>query len=144
MSTGVPAYYNDQMQNKSEVYELIRAGAWRQKLDDYHENPSENLISVLDMCFKVNPEERICSTAIINHPYFQVENMKYKDLPPKLVYEAFMSCRHFKPKFLFQKEVLRHMVSRFLSFKEKEFLRKVFDALDDEKDGELTADEFCD
>ena len=36
------------------------------------------------------------------------------------------------------------MVSRFLSSKEKDFLRKIFDALDDEKDGELTAAEFCD
>ena len=36
------------------------------------------------------------------------------------------------------------MASRFLSPKEKEKLRKIFDALDDEKDGELTADEFCD
>ena len=54
-----------------------------------------------------------------------------------------MSCRHFKPRFFFQKEVLRHMVSRFISSKEKDFLRKIFDALDEEKDGELTADEFC-
>ena len=61
----------------------------------------------------------------------------------KKVTEAFMSCRHFKPNFLFQKEVLSHMVSRFLSQKEKEFLRKIFDALDDEKDGELSAEEFC-
>lgn len=36
------------------------------------------------------------------------------------------------------------MVGRFIAFKEKEFLRKIFDALDDEKDGELTAEEFCD
>lgn len=36
------------------------------------------------------------------------------------------------------------MVTRFLLPKEKEFLRKIFDALDDEKDGELTANEFCD
>ena len=35
------------------------------------------------------------------------------------------------------------MVSRFISSKEKDFLRKIFDALDEEKDGELTADEFC-
>ena len=36
------------------------------------------------------------------------------------------------------------MVSRFISHREKDFLRKIFDALDDEKDGELTANEFCD
>jgi Ca2+-binding EF-hand superfamily protein len=36
------------------------------------------------------------------------------------------------------------MASRFINSKEKEFLRKVFDALDEEKDGELTAEEFCD
>ena len=36
------------------------------------------------------------------------------------------------------------MVNRFLRQEEKNFLRKIFDALDDEKDGELTAQEFCD
>ena len=36
------------------------------------------------------------------------------------------------------------MVSRFITHKEKDFLRKIFDALDDEKDGELTSNEFCD
>ena len=36
------------------------------------------------------------------------------------------------------------MVSRFIAPKEREFLRKIFDALDNEKDGELTAKEFCD
>ena len=53
-----------------------------------------------------------------------------------------MNCRHFKPKYLFQVEVLRHMVGRFLPYKEKEYLRKVFDALDVEKDGELEPKEF--
>ena len=35
------------------------------------------------------------------------------------------------------------MVSRFLRFEEKKELRKIFDALDEHKDGELTAEEFC-
>ena len=53
-----------------------------------------------------------------------------------------MNCRHFKPTFLFHMEVVRHMTGRFLYNKEKEFLKKIFDALDDEKDGELEPDEF--
>ena len=36
------------------------------------------------------------------------------------------------------------MAGRFITPKEKEFLKKIFDALDEEKDGELTAEEFCD
>lgn len=35
------------------------------------------------------------------------------------------------------------MVHRFLAFREKEFLKIIFDALDEEKDGELTPEEFC-
>lgn len=101
------------------------------------------MIDILEQCFKIDPEERIDSKAIINHPYFQVENNKYKQIDPKFVEDVFRSCRHFKPKYLFQKEVLQHMVGRFIGFREKEQLRKIFDALDDEKDGELTAEEFC-
>ena len=36
------------------------------------------------------------------------------------------------------------MAGRFIAVKEKDFLKKIFDALDEEKDGELTAEEFCD
>ena len=53
-----------------------------------------------------------------------------------------MNCRHFKPEYAFQVEVLRHMVGRFVSSKEKELLYKIFDALDVEKDGELEPEEF--
>ena len=38
---------------------------------------------------------------------------------------------------------MRHMVNRFIPPKEKELLRTIFDALDEEKDGELTSEEFC-
>lgn len=102
------------------------------------------MLDILGQCFKVDPAERIDASSIINHDFFKVENEKYKYLNTKKVSEAFMSCRHFKPRFFFQKEVIRHMASRFILQKEKEFLRKIFDALDDEKDGELTAEEFCD
>ena len=34
------------------------------------------------------------------------------------------------------------MANRFIGFREKEFIKKVFDALDDEKDGELEPEEF--
>lgn len=53
-----------------------------------------------------------------------------------------MNCRHFKPKYAFQVEVLRHMVGRFVPAREKELLRTIFDALDVEKDGELEPEEF--
>ena len=39
-------------------------------------------------------------------------------------------------------EVIRHMVGRFLPPKERELLKKIFDALDEEKVGELEPDEF--
>lgn len=109
----------------------------------YHENATQNLVDVLTSCLNIFPAERIDATNVINHEYFKVENMKYSLIPTKKVYEVFMNCRNFKPKYLFQKEVLQHMVSRFLQSREKEDLRKIFDALDEEKDGELTAEEFC-
>ena len=70
-------------------------------MDEYRGDPSPNLINILTGCFEIDPEKRIDSSTIITHPFFQVENMKYKDLPQKVVYEAFMSCRNFKPNYLF-------------------------------------------
>ena len=126
------------------MFDRIRNSQWKEKLLRYHAEATECLLSILASCFNADPEKRIDSTAIITHPFFQQVNNQYKSLKPAKVMEVFMSCRHFKPRFFFQKEVLRHMVSRFLNHREKDFLRKIFDALDDEKDGELTANEFCD
>ena len=53
-----------------------------------------------------------------------------------------MNCRNFRPTNLFQMEVIRHMNGRFLHHKEKELLKKIFDALDEERDGELESEEF--
>ena len=36
------------------------------------------------------------------------------------------------------------MISHYLQQKERDFLRKVFDALDDQKDGEVNVIELCD
>lgn len=70
MVTGVPPFFNDAKNSDSEIYAKIRAGGWREKMPDYHENPSPNLISILNCCFEVDPEQRISSTDIITHPYF--------------------------------------------------------------------------
>ena len=78
----------------------------------------------------------------VSHPFFKIKRNEYKDLSKQMVQDVFMNCRHFKPQYLFQVEVLRHMVGRFLPHAEKAFLRKVFDALDVEKDGELEPKEF--
>ena len=101
MVTGVPAFYNENKQTDSEVFEKIRASEWREKMNDYRENPSENLIDILEQCFHVDPTLRIDSASVINHAFFQVENSKYKQIDSKIVYDVFMSCRHFKPKYKF-------------------------------------------
>ena len=122
MVTGVPPFYIDHdnfEKDDTEIYAHIREGRWREKLNQYHENASINLLQILEVCFLPLPEERISSSAIIQHPYFQQENSKYKDIPVKKVTEVFMSCRHFKPRHFFQKEVLRHMGSRFITAQRK-------------------------
>ena len=44
MVTGVPAFFNENKQTDSEVFEKIRASDWRPKLNEYRENPTENRI----------------------------------------------------------------------------------------------------
>ena len=89
MVSGVPPWYNDNTQHNSEVYEKIRAGLWREKLNDYRENPTTNLLDILEQCFNIDANERINSGAIINHAFFQAENSKYKLIDSKIVFEVF-------------------------------------------------------
>ena len=103
---------------------------------------SAELLDILKGCLKINPAERLNSTALVVHPFFKVISMSYKELNKNKVYTVFMNCRHFRPLYLFQMEVIKHMVGRFLPNKEKEFLKRIFDALDEEKDGELEPHEF--
>ena len=105
---------------------------------------STDLLDILTGCLQVDPEKRMDSTALVAHDFFKTVNDSYKELNEKKVYTVFMNCRHFKPTFLCHMEIVRHMVGRFLFNKEKEFLKKIFDALDDEKDGELEPHEFID
>ena len=45
MVTGVPPYFlTDMDKNDSDIFAQIRAGLWREKLDQYHENAGTNLI----------------------------------------------------------------------------------------------------
>ena len=47
MVTGVPPFYVDAEhleKHDSEIYEHIRAGEWREKLEQYHEGAGQNLL----------------------------------------------------------------------------------------------------
>ena len=80
--TGVPAYFNN---IQPELFEKIRSADWRNNLIANCENATPDLFDILEKCFTIDPAERIDSGEVIGHPFFQVENMKYKDLSSKRV-----------------------------------------------------------
>lgn len=70
MITGVPAFYSENKQDNTEVFQVIRDGEWRERFNQYCENPSTNLVDIIEHCLIVEPSERIGISDIINHTFF--------------------------------------------------------------------------
>ena len=68
MATGVPTFWYEL--HPSEMIPKIRAGLWRENFASCIDNPSVNLVDILERCFIIDPAERINSAQIISHPFF--------------------------------------------------------------------------
>jgi len=136
----VPPFFEN---DADHLFAKIREGDWKEKCAlKIESKTSTHLKDILTRLFEPDPEVRIDATQCVNHPFFKVQNEKYKELSANKVYDLFTNLRHFRAPYMLQKEVLKHMVTRFVAFREKEFIKQVFDALDEEKDGELEPIEF--
>ena len=58
------------------------------------------------------------------------------------IQELFQSILDHRAHPGFQSEVLTYLTLRFLHIREKEFIKQVFNILDEEKDGELDFEEL--
>lgn len=69
-------------------------------------------------------------------------HQRYRQLSRSIVTAAFTNMKSFRLGYLLQRLALVTMVNMSISKKEKEYLKMIFDALDDEKDGEIELKEF--
>ena len=90
----------------------------------------------------LNPKKRLDAEHLMTNPWINSAHQRYRQLSRSIVNSAFQNMKSFNIGYMLQRAVLMHMSKTDINNKEKENLKMIFDALDDEKDGELELGEF--
>lgn len=93
----------------------------------------------VERCLKYNPEERITSTDAIKSKVFR--QFWFLASIPVEVKLFFETMYQFRPTLHFQMQTLKIMIRR-LNPREMAHIKMIYNALDTEKDGEITTTEF--
>uniref|UniRef100_A0A7S3CKL8 EF-hand domain-containing protein n=1 Tax=Strombidium rassoulzadegani TaxID=1082188 RepID=A0A7S3CKL8_9SPIT len=109
---------------------------------EFDRNSSKELRSLIQNMIKLVPSERISSTDLVLDPWVNSAHQRYRQLSRSIVNTAFSNMRSFRLGYQLQRASLLHMAWIYISKKEREHLRMIFDALDEEKDGEIELKEF--
>lgn len=90
----------------------------------------------------ISPANRIKSDVLVQDSWINSAHLRYRQLSKSIVNSAFQNMRSFRCGFELQRAALMWMAPNQISEDEKENLRMIFDALDEEKDGEIELEEF--
>jgi len=78
----------------------------------------------------------------VQDKFVKSQQDRFAKLSKAKVSEMFNNMKNFKTFPGFQSEVMKYIVVRFLSIRERDFIRQLFNLLDEEKDGELEPEEM--
>ena len=90
----------------------------------------------------LKPQNRITSDGIIESVWIQNALQRHQLISRKLVEDAFLNMKSFKIGYQLQRAALIHMARTNIEKKEKDRLKQIFDAIDEDKDGEIELEEF--
>ena len=79
---------------------------------------------------------------MLTHKWISSSQNRYRSLSKAIVNSAFNNMRCFVIGFELQRAALLHMAKTSINKQEKGNLKMIFDALDEEKDGEIELSEF--
>ena len=89
-----------------------------------------------------NPDKRCSVDDLLTNKWINSAHQKYRQLSHSVVKSCFDNMRSFIIGFQLQRAALMHMAKTCILKQEKDQLKMIFDALDEEKDGEIELDEF--
>ena len=139
MVTGIPPFYES---DESALKNTILHGNYKGYAPDFDNNASEHLHSLLEKMIVLDPEKRATSDDLVLDPWINSAHQRYRKLSRSIVTQCFNNMKSFRIGFQLQRMALMHMAKTFIAQKEKSILKMIFDALDEEKDGEIELKEF--
>lgn len=138
MITGIPPFYET---NIEIMQEKLKQKSEYPSLNQFENTDLRNLLSKLLI---YSPQQRCELDDLIQDPWINSAHQRYRTLPPQVIKTAFFHIQHFKLDYQLQRAALLHMTKIMINKREKEHLRMIFDALDEEKDGEIELHELKD
>ena len=140
MVTGIPPFYDD---DEEMLKMKIIKGQYLGEFPEFDRNASDDLRSLVESMLKPERYERIDSDALLQDKWVKSAHQQYRKLSRTIVSSAFQNMKSFMIGYQLQRAAIMHMIATgYIDKKEKNNLKMIFDALDDEKDGEIELKEF--
>ena len=139
MVTGIPPFYES---DESALKNSILHGNYKGYSPDFDKNASKNLHQLMEKMILLNPTDRIDSDGLVLDPWINSAHQRFRQLSRSIVSAAYNNMKSFRIGYQLQRMALMHMAKIYIEYKEKSFLKMIFDALDEEKDGEIELKEF--
>jgi len=139
MFAGIPPFYESDI---SALKNLIFYGQYSGYFPQFDACASEDLRELVAQMIVPNPSKRLTSDDIIANKWINSAHQKYRQLSRSVVVRVFKNMRAFRIGYDLQRAVLMQMAKTDIGGKELETLKMIFDALDEEKDGEIELKEF--
>lgn len=152
--TGVPPFFES---SNLQMFKRIKEGDWKHhspeasyfQADDGEDlfdkdikQATFSMIEFFEQVFQVDPKKRITSQKLVQDKFVKSQQDRFAKLSKSKVGDMFNNIKNFRTFPGFQSEVMKYIVQRFLSIRERDFIRQLFNLLDEEKDGELEPDEM--
>lgn len=139
MVTGIPPFYESDI---SALKNSIQHGEYRGYFPEFDKNASQQLQDLMAKMIHLDQSKRIASDELIHNEWINCSHQRYKNLNPEAIQMAFLNMKNFRIAFELQRVAMIFMAKTMISKREKEVLRTIFDAIDQEKDGEIELDEL--
>ena len=90
----------------------------------------------------VRPWKRMNADDLVRDKWINSAHQNYRSLSRAFITQAFNNMKCFRIVYQLQRAALMHMAKTSIPKKEKDNLKMIYDAIDEEKDGELELSEL--
>ena len=139
---GAPPFQGDNKKNDND-YSSANKKEKYYNLNFKNISLSENAKDLLSKLLKYNPEERITAEEALNHPWFNIEDIRNIDyLDIDIIKSLLSNLENYKSNNIIKCAVLAYLVRINSNIKEYNNASRLFNSLDLDHDGKLNKNEL--
>eukprot|EP00347_Sterkiella_histriomuscorum_P003644 403363499 len=139
MITGIPPFFES---DDDQTIEKIKTGVLSCQYPNYEESSSNEIKELIQSLLVVQRLDRVNIDTALKSVWIVDRTKAYLNINKKIAIDGLNNMKNLFFGYHFQKAVLAYMVRAVIDKKEKDNLQIMFEALDDNKDGEINLKEF--